>query len=261
MRLPFLLLPLALLLFGGPVLLRYKFKPGTVMHFSLSDTLIRKMKAGNQAEQVELRQTSSSEIKRTISSGSNGTGITAEVPTRGTIVLETPTGKETQVVPTITRASAMDGRGRVTNIRRHAAGSDKDLGAQVFDGLVFALPERPVAPGATWADAISVVGLDAEHTKMPVKVSSRYVGDETRAGHPCAHVEATVSSTFKIPGKTQSLDGKMSGKVHYWLAKDIGQDVETHADIKIELTPVTTGAPADRITRTIEFTTQQKLTK
>jgi hypothetical protein len=96
-----------------------------------------------------------------------------------------------------------------------------------------------------------------------VKIVSRYVADETRCGHPCAHITCTVSSIFQVtaPGG-KPIEGKLSGTISYWLARDLGQDVETQANLLFDMSRVEARSGTDtRVTRTLEFVSKQQLTK
>jgi hypothetical protein len=126
----------------------------------------------------------------------------------------------------------------------------EDPGSAFLEGMSFVFSEKPLSPGGKWSGAVQARGLDGK--PITVHYTSRYVGPAKRQGHPCFQIKTTFYSKFSFTSEDKSRTGEgiLTGMMTAYLAQDIGQDVETTANLKLELTTATAGQPAKTLTTT-----------
>jgi hypothetical protein len=246
----------------GPVTLRYTYKPGQVSTFRFSDTSSSAIQAGDGPVANEWTQTTQGDVRKTILSATGEQGVVEEATVKGSMERTDPRGTTSQILPPATRRFTFDRFGRMLKMERLDAAGKPDTRPQPLDGFTFTLPEKPVAPMAKWTESVHVVGLDGK--PMTVTATSIYKSETQRAGHPTSQIDVAFNSTFTAAqaGTSVPTMGSLSGTITYYLARDLGQEVESTNDLTIVLSG--TGAFDGKrgpVRRTLHFHQTRKLIK
>lgn len=246
----------------GPVTLRYAYKPGQALLYAFTDSSSSATKTGDRPEVTEYRQTSSGTVRKAVVSSTGGQGVIDETPMKASSERTDARGTTTQLLPAVTRRYTFTTAGKVLRTERIAPGAKPDASTRPFDGFAFSLPEKPVSPGASWTEALRVIGLDGN--PINVKATSTYRGPKTRSGHPADQIDVVFSSAFTATGTgvAAPIEGSLKGAATYYLARDLGQEVESSTQLTIVLKGTgTVDGVKQPVTRTLHFVQTRTLTK
>jgi hypothetical protein len=218
--------------------LRYQFAPGQTDRYRIESRSTTTVKRGSAPERPTAEQNLSMTVQRKVLSRKDGQAVVEETPLQGASKTHTAAGTTVAAVPQITRRYTFLPTGRLVKMERVVPPGVQDNDSRFLEGMNFALPEKPVAPGDRWSGECSVVGIDGK--PLIVRYRGRLVGTARRAGLECAQMEIAFSSSFRTAADRQgrSLSGTLSGTVTSWLARDRGIDVE----IVAEMTLITTSS-------------------
>ncbi len=246
----------------APVTLRYQYKPGKTLQYAFTEVSTSTVKPSERPEVTEYKQTSLGTDRKTVVSFEGGHAIIDEMTTKGNQERTDARGTSSQVIQAVTRRYTFTPLGKFVRVERKPPGGQPDPGPQPLDGLTFSLPEKPVSEGTFWSETLSIVGLDGK--PMTVKATSTYRGARTRQSHPADQVDVTFGGTFTISGKLPNppVEGSLSGKLTYYLARDIGQEVEVtnEATLVFKMSPTIQGK-TQPFTRTIKMASTKTLAK
>lgn len=246
----------------GPVTLRYIYKPGQSLLYTFTDSSSSVTRIDGRPEVTEYKQTGTGTLKKSIISVSGGEGVVDETPVRGSSERTDARGTTTQLTSPVTRRYTFTTLGRVLHAERIVPGGPPDATPQPFDGFSFTLPEKPVSPGATWAETLRAIGLDGK--PIMVKAASTLRGEAMRAGHHADQIDVVFSSTFIsiAAGATTPVTGSLRGTTTYYLARDLGQEAESRSEVTIVLKGTTTvdGKPR-AVARTLHLAQTRTLAK
>jgi len=208
------------------VTLRYKFKPGLTLLYSFTETSSSTLSVGERPGVLENKQTSNGTDRKAIVSFENGQAVVEETTIKGTLERTDLRGSSTQVISPVVRRYTFTTIGRLLKTERKQPTGEVSADPQPLDGLTFSLPEKPVADGASWSEALNIIGLDGN--PLVVKAVSTYKGSQTRQLHLSDQIDVTYSGAFKIAASNTNpeVEGSLSGKLTYYLARDLGQEVE-----------------------------------
>lgn len=256
LRLVALLLASAAIALPGAVTLRYAFRPGQVLRYTVKDTLTVAAQTGAAEPVVLQSQKSTATLEMKVTSAAAGQGTVEQTYVRGSQQITTPDGTTSQVMSPNKRVFTLSTTGKLLKLEHRLPNGQTDPQPQPMDGLNFSVPEKPVKPGESWNETLSVVNLDGR--PVSVRATSTYTGSSAYAGHPCAKVGVSFSGAFQVPETPTSPagTGSMRGKVTYYLASDLGREAGGAGDVTIT---ARTGTGASAVTRTLTFHTQQTL--
>lgn len=248
-----------LLLLSAPATLRYRYVPGKALRYHVIETTETITQAGER-KNTSVQQTTMTIVSRVVAS-SGGRATVEESREAGQVSTQSPEGKSERILQPLTHVFTLTSRGECLKSERRVPPGVRDPGPSFLDGLSFALPDNPVSPGSTWTGTTSTRGLDGK--PIQIKSKSRYVGDVTRTGHPCARIETTFTSAFPLADSAgkPAYQGELTGAITSYFARDLLRDAEIDADINLTLNPTVAPGASAAPTTTIHSRSRQTLTK
>lgn len=251
----------------GPVTLRYVYKPGQTTLYAFTDNSSSTISLPGKPAATEWTQTSTGVARKTILTSSGNQGVVEETTVKGSVERTDPRGTTSQLLPAGTRRYTFDTLGKLVKMERIDSSGRADARPQPLDGFTFALPEKPVGPGAKWTETVHVVGLDGK--PVAVAATSTYRGGAERAGHPASRIDVAFTGNFTAAqtgsATPQNLvNGTISGSITYYLARDLGQEVESTTDMTIAYqgsADIRNKSKDEPVRRTLRFQQSRKLTK
>lgn len=246
----------------SPVTLRYAYRPGQTLVFSFNESSSSGVQFGAQPVVSEYKQTATGTSRKSIVSFADGKAVIDETQATGSLERIDARGTTTQMLPSITRRYTFTTLGKFVKVERISPGSPPDSTPQPFDGFTFSLPEKPVAQGASWTESVRIVGLDRK--PMTVAATSTYRGSATRAAHQTHRIDVVFRGDFTLSGASPSakMDGLLRGSATYYLANDIGQEVDAVSELSVTLKgQAATNGKQQPIIRTLRFSQSRTLVK
>jgi hypothetical protein len=215
------------------MMLRYQFAPGQADRYRIESRSTTTVKRGSAPERPTAEQNLAMTVQRKVISRAGSRSVVEETPLNGASKSHTVTGTTVAAVPQITRRYTFLPTGRLVKMERVVPPGVQDSDSRFLEGMNFALPEKPVAPGDRWSGECSVVGIDGK--PLIVRYRGRLVGTARRAGLECAQIEIAFSSSFRAAADRQgrALSGTLSGTVTNYLAREMGRDVEINAAMTV----------------------------
>lgn len=243
------------------ITLRYVYKPGQVTTFTFSDVSSSTLQSGRQPAVKEWTQTITGTARKSILSAAGNQGVVEEATTQGSVERTDPRGTTAQLLPASTRRYTFNTLGKMVKMERLTSAGQPDTRPQPLDGFTFSLPEKPVTPGTKWIESVRVVGLDGK--PMTVAATSTYRGETMRGGHSASQIDVAFTSAFTVAqtGSETPMQGSLKGTVTYYLARDLGQEVESSNDMTITFQSTAAGGKSGPIQRTLHFQQTRKLAK
>jgi hypothetical protein len=233
MKVAALFLFAALALPAQKMTLRYQFAPGQTDRYQIESRSTTTVRRGSTPERPTAEQNLSMTVQRKVVSRTGSQSVVEETPLSGAWKTHTVAGTTIAAVPQITRRYTFLPTGRLVKMERVVPPGVQDSDSRFLEGMNFALPEKPVAPGDRWNGECSVIGIDGK--PLTIRYRGRLVGTERRAGLECARMEVAFSSSFRAEADRQgrSVSGTLSGTVTSWLARDRGRDAEIVAELTL----------------------------
>jgi hypothetical protein len=242
------------------VRLRYAYKPGQTLLFTIVDDVTSTLTPESGAGIVEIKQHMTGTVRKAVVSATGGSGVVDESVVKGIIERTDSRGTTSQVLTLPTRRYTFTDRGAFVSVERIEADGRKSSKPEPLDGFSFTLPEEPVAPGAKWSGSTSVVGLDGK--PISIKSISTYRAAAQRLRHLSDQIDVSFSGTFTTTPQSspEPVRGTLKGTASYSLARDLGQEVETSSELTISYPlTATMGGKQQKVTRTLRFTHKRAL--
>jgi hypothetical protein len=223
------------LLLLSPVTLRYRYVPQRSFRYQVVEEAKGTLKVGDREVTPLFTRKKTLLLERRVLAVSGGKAEVLERPLKGHTTTETPAGISQEVIPPVSRVYTFTPQGKCLRVQRRVPAGVKEPRETMLEGLAFPFLEKPVNPGATWKGTVTTPGPNGK--PLNVAYTSRYEGSVRQAGRICHKVLTTFSCRFRVVSEdaTRSANGSLEGRVTAFLAHDLGQEVQSDAQLTLSI--------------------------